>query len=381
MKYTSLHSFTQQKAQALLAFSITVFLLIIGYDAIASETLLSTIIKVVLLVTIFISALRAFFSSPHEVHHTNVITSHISPRKDSTVDIKDETHTETFDLDDTESIRDVLEELSIESNHLLKEERAVNEKSDSFETSLQDSKSDTAYDQLVADIASHENKERGAKQKEFFSHQNNNDSRQYLGVNIAKIVQLSEEHHGSLSLQHVSRLLESDVHEHRIVGVWVLVQKYKHATDEKRAIVDFYLNHRNRIDNWDMTDLAARNIIGAYVHEEQSSDVLAQLLDSESLWDKRSALMATHTAISEGDVSLALFVAEKVKDIQDELVQSAIGWVLKEIFKEDKERSVVFMREHFSSLSKQAIRIGTERMEKESRKAFLRGEFVESVTV
>ena len=365
-------SFDMYTAKMTALVSVVLLALLFSYDALATQTMLSNIIKSLAMIGLFISAVKLFTPSRTLIvaDDEQSETKHV-PAPTLKRDIQEEEKTDTFDLEDKhdDSLQSLIEPNN-QNIHVEKDEIVLHVDQNDTQHSY--------YSELIVALKNEENKERGAKQKEFFSHQNDAEDREYLGVNISKIVGFAETFQDKITLDEVDDLLDSSVHEHRIVGVWILVKKYQHADDTtKKAIVEFYVERREKIDNWDMTDLAARNIIGAYIHEFQEADVLATLIESDSLWDKRSALMATHTSISNGETSLGLFVMDKVHHIQDELVQSAIGWVLKELFKQDKEPAVEFMMQHFSSLSKQALRIGTERMEKDRRKAFLRGEFEE----
>ncbi len=220
---------------------------------------------------------------------------------------------------------------------------------------------------------------RSARQQEFFqTHEGEYaEGDVFLGVNIADIVKLSESYSQKLTRPEIKELLKSHVHDERIAAVWLLINRYKSGDAEKKTgVYEFYLENRELINNWDMVDLASRNIIGVHVKENPSAQsVLSDLMKSTSVWDKRSAVMSTHPFVLEGEVAHAFGVVEKLAANRDELVQSALGWVLKESYKRKPEETEGFMRSNFNTLSKQAVRIGTERMDKKYRKEFLRGNF------
>ncbi len=236
------------------------------------------------------------------------------------------------------------------------------------------------------ELQAHQDQTRAVKQREFFAAKeegaHSRKGRTYLGVNIVDIVQISEKYAETVTLGDIEKLVTSNVHDERIVSIWLLINSYKQSTQEgKQEIYDFYLENRTLVDNWDMVDLAARNIIGTHVANNAScKSVSDELISSSSLWDKRTAVMSAHPLVLAGDLGYAFSVAERLIDCPEELVQSSLGWVLKEAYKQDADVTEGFIRSHFHSLSKQAIRIGTERMEKNYRKTFLRGEF-EAVVV
>ena len=230
------------------------------------------------------------------------------------------------------------------------------------------------------DLQESKNQERATKQREFFATKEGGETRKnrsYLGVNIADIVKISSAHAEQVTLDDIQNLVASDIHDERIIAIWLLINSYKISSKEKKqAIYDFYLENRTSVDNWDMVDLAARNIIGTHIADNISyKGISDDLIGSDSVWDKRTAVMSAHPLVLAGDLGYGFSVAERLIDCPEELVQSSLGWVLKEAYKQDAQATESFIKSHFQSLSKQAIRIGTERMEKNYRKAFLRGEF------
>lgn len=233
--------------------------------------------------------------------------------------------------------------------------------------------------ELRQEMNSASSTERALKQQEFF--QNEEESiqpKEYLGVNIIDIVKISERFAQDIRVGEIQTLLQSDVHDEHIIAIWILIHKYQHAdTDLKHTLFNFYLENRDLVHNWDMIDLAARNIIGVHIQksDHETQGVVHMLLASGSLWDTRSAVMSTLPSVQAGDVSYGFTVISEVAEHPEELVQSAIGWVLKESYKQKDSQTEEFIKKHFEQLSKQAIRIGTERMEKNYRKSFLKGEF------
>lgn len=251
-------------------------------------------------------------------------------------------------------------------------EPIVLEKKDEFEG---------VYDlpSLRTTLESKGSEDRGRKQKEFFKGQEGEYEQgdAFWGVNIADIVRLAEEYHPHLNTTDIKTLLASNVHDERIVGLWVLINKYQASTNGEQAdLFDFYFENRDDIRNWNTVDLAARNIVGIHLkqNQERQEEIHRALLASDSLWDKRTLIMSTDPFIEAGDTHYTFNTISLLLNKDIELIQSGIGWVLKESYKYSPEETEHFIKEKFLHLSKQAIRIGTERMEKETRKAFLRGE-------
>lgn len=64
-----------------------------------------------------------------------------------------------------------------------------------------------------------------------------------------------------ISLKEVQKLLDSKIHEYRLTGLLVLVEKYK---DDKELVYNFYIKNFRNINNWDLVDLTAPKIMGDF---------------------------------------------------------------------------------------------------------------------
>ena len=118
----------------------------------------------------------------------------------------------------------------------------------------------------------------------------------FLGVSVPeqrKIAQRFRE----LPLREVSTLLMSNVHEHRLTGLLVLVERSRAGSaEEQAAIADFYLAHSERVNNWDLVDLSANHILGAHLLKRPRK-MLYRLARSRLLWERRIAIIATFAFI------------------------------------------------------------------------------------
>jgi len=238
----------------------------------------------------------------------------------------------------------------------------------------------SVYEQMLQELDTHLSPERATKQKASYVERTEEQAREeitFLGVNILDIVSLSENYGLQISFEEITELMTSNVYDKRVLAIWLLITQLRRGDiDQQKEVYDFYINHRGLVNNWDMVDLAARNIVGEYLkentHERSEQEKLAT---SSSLWDKRTSLMSVLPVVTSGNLAYGFISIERLINSQEDLVQSAIGWVLKESYKQDSTQTEQFIKKHFYSLSKQAIRIGTERMNKEYRKDFLRGDF------
>jgi len=233
---------------------------------------------------------------------------------------------------------------------------------------------------LLSDLRAVADPEKKKKQTDFFQAEKGEyaEGDEFLGVKLSDVLKLSDQYKSLLDNGEVKQLLGSNIHEERLCGIWVLIKQYEDAKDPeaKYAIYDFYIKNRKLANNWDLVDLAARNIVGPQLTTNNDQDgVLTSFAAAQSLWDKRTAVMATASFINQGDLSKSFLVAEKLMKSKKELIQSSVGWILKEAYKSDAIGVEKFLQKNFDTLSNQSMRIATEKMEKKRRKEFLKGNF------
>jgi 3-methyladenine DNA glycosylase AlkD len=164
-----------------------------------------------------------------------------------------------------------------------------------------------------------------------------------------------------LPLDQVNILLDSGVHEHRFVGLLILVAQYPASP---AAIADFYLAavRRGRVNNWDLVDCSAEFILGEYYYE-RPRDVLFKLAASDSVWERRVAMLSTFGFIKHGDASTALELATILSPDEHDLIRKAVGWMLREVGKRvDPALLITYLDEHAAQLSRTSLSYATEHL-------------------
>ena len=158
----------------------------------------------------------------------------------------------------------------------------------------------------------------------------------FIGVMVPQSRKIAKKF-SQLQLVEVKMLLYSNIHEERLVALLILVWRYSSALssrEEKEEIVKFYLDNIKQVNNWDLVDLSAPNILGAHLIDRDRR-LLYRLARSENVWERRIAILATYHFIRNGDFSDTLMIAEMLlQDIHD-LINKADGWMLREVGKRD----------------------------------------------
>ena len=192
----------------------------------------------------------------------------------------------------------------------------------------------------------------------------------FLGVVVPELRKIAKKYSGIDSME-VGELLNSKIHEERLCALFILIGHYKKADLEQREkIVRFYLANTKNINNWDLVDLSAPNILGDYLLDKDRV-VLYRLVKSENLWERRIAVLSTFTFIREWQFkdSLRIF-AILLKDKHD-LIHKAVGWMLREIGKRDINVLRAFLNKHCKVMPRTMLRYAIEKLDEKERKGFL----------
>lgn len=225
---------------------------------------------------------------------------------------------------------------------------------------------DTAVD-VIAALAAEANAEKVPGLSRFFKTGPGEygEGDQFIGLTVPTTRRIMKPFAG-LPLDQVDLLLESPVHEHRFVGLLILVARYPR---DPVTIADFYLAavRRQRVNNWDLVDCSAEFILGEYLFE-RPRDLLFELAGSESIWERRVAMLSTFGFIKRGDASTALEIATRLSGDTEDLIQKAVGWMLREVGKRvDPALLITYLDEHAASLSRTSLSYATEHLTAEQR--------------
>ena len=193
-----------------------------------------------------------------------------------------------------------------------------------------------------------------------------------LGLCAEVMHRLSKEYQ-SLPLRELRELLRSGVHEDRSLALLILVrQATKGDGAAKQKIYELYLAHTRYINNWDLVDASAREIVGGYLNDK-SREPLVQLARSASMWERRISIVATHYFIRQGEFADTLRIAKLLLGDKEDLIHKAVGWMLREVGKKDQPTLEKFLRRHGNVMPRTTLRYAIERFPKELRLAYLNG--------
>jgi 3-methyladenine DNA glycosylase AlkD len=171
----------------------------------------------------------------------------------------------------------------------------------------------------------------------------------------------------------VLALLRSRVHEERLLALIILVRRFARGGAADRArIHGLYLAHARWINNWDLVDLSAPQIVGDWLTNRDRS-LLDRLATSPSLWERRIAIVATLALIRAGDYADTLRVADALLSDREDLIHKATGWMLREVAKRDRATVEAFLIPRCRTMPRTMLRYAIERFPEPLRQAYLSG--------
>lgn len=217
----------------------------------------------------------------------------------------------------------------------------------------------------------------------------------FLGVKVPdqrKVAKI----HKDIPLDEVSKLMNDKIHECRLTGVIILVNKFKISNEKNQTeIVRFYLDNLKGVNNWDLVDLSAPYILGGWLVSQLSNiiyhlsnksqnpkaiknnpyteEVAKKMARSKNLWERRIAMMSTFGLIRNYEFDLALEIAEILLKDEHDLIHKAVGWMLREIGKKSMKTEEKFLKEHYKNMPRTMLRYAIEKFPEEKRQNYLKG--------
>lgn len=183
----------------------------------------------------------------------------------------------------------------------------------------------------------------------------------FVGVRMGTVFQLAKTFI-DLPPEDIEILMDSDVHEVRAGAMSIMAKQFakKSTTAERReALYALYLCRHDRINNWDLVDLAAWHVLGAYL-VDKPRDILYRLVVSQSLWERRSAILATFAFIRAGQFDDTLALASRLLDDKQDLIHKATGGMLRALGTRDRQVLVSYLDAHGRRMPATMLRYATE---------------------
>lgn len=196
---------------------------------------------------------------------------------------------------------------------------------------------------------------------------------QFLGVTVPEQRKIAKQFK-DMPLLYIEELLHSPWHEVRLTTLFMMVLSYQKGNAQRKAdIANLYLENAQYINNWDLVDSSASYILGSWLETSPyKMKTLKKLAHSSNLWERRIAMISTLYYISRGSAEEALQIAEVLLYDEHDLIQKAVGWMLREIGKRvDREVLLAFLNTHAATMPRTTLRYAIEHLPPEQRSHYL----------
>ncbi|MDQ5941179.1 MAG: hypothetical protein QG632_905 [Candidatus Dependentiae bacterium] len=193
---------------------------------------------------------------------------------------------------------------------------------------------------------------------------------QFLGIKNPVLHELAKEF-CNLSLAELEQLIQSPFNEGRLLALFIATAQYKKAKAAGREeIYQWYIRNLSQVNNWNLVDASAHLIMGPHVAVHGTA-VLFALVKSESLWDRRIAMVATWHFIRLKDTQLTFTIAELLIDDHHDLIHKAVGWMLREAGKWNEAGLLAFLDTHAAVMPRTMLRYALEKLAPDVRARYM----------
>ena len=194
----------------------------------------------------------------------------------------------------------------------------------------------------------------------------------FIGLKVPQVRLLLREYR-TLTPTDVLPLLASPIHEERLFALIALVRCFEKGDQPTREqVYTLYLANTSRINNWDLVDISAPQIVGGFLVERDSGP-LHLLAQSASLWERRIAIIATFTFIRRNRFEETMRIARLLLHDREDLIHKAVGWMLREVGKREQTVEEAFLKEHYLIMPRTMLRYAIEKFPEEKRQMYLKG--------
>lgn len=203
----------------------------------------------------------------------------------------------------------------------------------------------------------------------------------FLGVKVPVTRAVVKECWRLTSFEHLEECIASPYHEIRLAALLTLIEIFSHARSDEplqRKCIDFYLTHTDGINNWDLVDLSCYKLLGEWLLSRDRSILYHLARNGANIWEQRIGMVTTMQFIRKGDLTDTYAIAEiflnKPNPLHD-LLQKAVGWLLREAGKKDEARLIAWLEPRASNMPRTMLRYAIERLPIDIRHRLMQKKF------
>ena len=196
----------------------------------------------------------------------------------------------------------------------------------------------------------------------------------FLGIKVPVTREVVKRCWQLTSFKDIEECIGSEYHEVRLAALLTLVQIFSHSKKDaakQKECIEFYLAHTDRINNWDLVDLSCYPLLGEWLLDKDRSLLYELAKSGKTIWEQRIGIVSTMTFIRHGQLEDTFAIADILLQHPHDLIQKAVGWLLREAGKRDKAALTAFLASRHSVMPRTMLRYAIEKFPPEERAAYL----------
>ena len=219
----------------------------------------------------------------------------------------------------------------------------------------------------------------------------------FLGIKVPVTRAVVKECWKEVSFENLQECILSPWHEVRLASLLCLVEIFSRAGKKKqedlqKRCVDFYLAHTDRINNWDLVDLSCYSLLGEWLLDKDRSLLYELARNGKNIWERRIGIVSTMAFVRKNQLSDTfaisdIFIQKDFKGTFDpkdkvgektqepgqihDLLQKAVGWLLREAGKKDEASLRKFLDKRASKMPRTMLRYAIEKFPEPVRRIYL----------
>ena len=193
----------------------------------------------------------------------------------------------------------------------------------------------------------------------------------FLGIKVPVTREVVKACWRQTSLQDLEECIASEFHEVRLAALLALVEIFSHNKHTQQDCVDFYLSHTDRINNWDLVDLSCYPLLGVWLLDKDRKLLYDLARNGKTIWEQRIGIVSTMTFIRHGQLQDTFDIADILLHHPHDLIHKAVGWLLREAGKRDKEALVEYLKPRYHDMPRTMLRYAIEKFPEAERKQYL----------
>jgi 3-methyladenine DNA glycosylase AlkD len=194
----------------------------------------------------------------------------------------------------------------------------------------------------------------------------------FMGIRMGQLFALAKSF-VEMPILELDRLLDSDVHEVRAGALSIMDKKARNkklSQHSRKQLFDLYMDRIDRINNWDLVDVSAIYVVGAYLYDKPRS-ILYKLARSKNMWARRTAIVSTAYFLKHNDSDDTFSIAEILLKDKEDLIHKAVGGWIRQAGKADRKKLLTFLDEHAPVMPRTMLRYAIEHLDKKQREHYL----------